>query len=233
VVDQDQSDNVQTQYLATVHGQIAQFSAANQAKLHTRVPLSNPSDNALLTRFINPALGCQSWQAPNLADHNRPVPALALDEVQAAAEQKAPLALVPLTDPMTMVTLDGKNQPSLAKTNLYRLGVDQIPAVSVDQANGTTYCRHLLQTGLPRLQRDRPLTIRAPSPNAAVANTLFTFLAQRFQASYTLLRCAQLLKRANPVTVQTDANGVVISATFKGKLPADQLTADTAQRQSD
>jgi hypothetical protein len=31
VVDQDQSDNVQTQYLATANGQTAQFSAANQA----------------------------------------------------------------------------------------------------------------------------------------------------------------------------------------------------------
>src|SRR5207249_2115593 len=95
--------------------------------------------------------------------------------------------------------------------------------------SGTTYCRHLLQTGLPRLQRDKPLTIQAPTPNASVANNLFTFLAQRFQESYNLLECPQLLNRANPVTTRTDANGVVISATFNGNLLAGQPNADTTE----
>lgn len=85
VVDQDQSDNMQTQYLATAHGQIAPFSAANQAKLHNATIIVNPSDNFLLTALINPAPGCQSWQVPDLANHNRPAPALALDELHAAA----------------------------------------------------------------------------------------------------------------------------------------------------
>ena len=70
VVDMDQSDNVQTQYLATANGQIAQLSAANQAKLQNTTVLGNPSDNALVTHFIDPAVGCHPWQAPNLVDAN-------------------------------------------------------------------------------------------------------------------------------------------------------------------
>jgi hypothetical protein len=213
VVDQDQSDNVQTQYLVTATGQTAQFTAANQAQLPSATILSNPSDNGLLTRFLDPALGCQPWQAPDLANNNAMVSALALDELQAAADQQAPIALVPLTDPMT---LDGTTQ-SLAKTNLYRIGVDQMPAADIDQASGTTYCQNLLNTGLPRLKLDRPWTSTATTPIAAVANSLFTFLAQRFQASYDMLNCPQLLNMPNPVTTQTDANGVVISATFNGQ----------------
>jgi len=61
VVDQDQSDNVQTRYLVTATGQTAQFTAANQAQLPGATTLSNPSDNGLLTRFLDPALGCQLW----------------------------------------------------------------------------------------------------------------------------------------------------------------------------
>jgi hypothetical protein len=210
VVDQDQSDNVQTQYLVTATGQTAQLTAANQAQLSGATVLSNPSDNGLLTRFIDPALGCQPWQAPDLADNNAMVSALALDELQAAADQQAPIALVPLTDPMTLV---GTTQ-SLAKTNLYRIGVDQPPAANVQQASGTTYCQNLLNTGLPRLKQDQPLTSAATTPIAAVANSLFTFLAQRFNASYTILNCAALLNIPNPVTIQTDSNGVAIAATF-------------------
>src|SRR5207237_5595690 len=119
VVDQDQSDNVQTQYLARADGQTAQLTAANQTKLPKATIISNPSDNRLLTDFIDPALGCQPWRAPDLADKGNPVPALALDEIQASADQGAPSALIPLNNPMT--TVGKNNRPSLAKTNLYRL----------------------------------------------------------------------------------------------------------------
>jgi hypothetical protein len=210
VVDQDQSDNVQTQYLATANGQIAQFSAANQQALPNATVLSNPSDNGLLTNFIDPALGCQEWMAPNLADNGAMVAALALDELQAAADQQAPVALVPLNDPMT--TVNGAS--SLQKTNLYRRGVDQTIAFSNKQADGATYCMNMLQTGAPRLVKDQALTTNAPSPDAGAANNLFTFLAQRFQASWTNLNCQALTGIANPVTTQVDGNGVVIAASF-------------------
>lgn len=210
VVDQDQSDNVQTQYLATANGQIAQFSAANQGQLQNATVIANPSDNALLTNFIDPALGCQPWTAPNLADNGAMVPAFPLDELQAAADQKAPIALLPLTDPMT---LNNGNQ-SLFKTNLYRLGADQTPAWSTQQASGTTYCLNLVKTGLPRIQLDQTLTVNGTSPAPTMANSLFTFLAMRFNQSFTNLNCGALINIANPVTLQTDGNGVVIGATF-------------------
>ncbi|HXX79021.1 MAG TPA: hypothetical protein VEI53_11035 [Ktedonobacteraceae bacterium] len=210
VVDQDQSDNVQTQYLATANGQTAQFSSVNMGQLQGATTLGNPSDNRLLTNFIDPALGCKPWQAPDLANNNTPEPALPLDELQAAASQQAPIALVPLTDPMTL----NNNNQSLFKTNLYRRGVDQPPAANTQDASGTTYCQNLVQTGIPRLQLDQQFTANTGSPDAGAANNLFTFLAQRFQASYDILNCQQLLNMPNPVTTQTDGSGVVISATF-------------------
>ncbi|BCL84300.1 hypothetical protein ccbrp13_67650 [Ktedonobacteria bacterium brp13] len=210
LIDQDQSDNVQTQYLANGQGQIAQFSAANQQQFANATAISNPSDNALLTHFVDPVLGCTPWQAPDLANNGAMVSALPLDEIQAAADQKAPIALVPLTDPMV---LHNANQ-SLRKTNLYRLGVDQTQASSTNQASGTTYCQNFATTGLARLKLDQTLMQNAASPMPAAANSLFTFLAQRFNASYTNLNCQKLLHQPNPVTVQTDGNGVAIGATF-------------------
>ncbi len=209
LIDQDQSDNVQTQYISNGNGQTAQFSAANQAAIANGTVIANPSDNALLTNFVDPALGCTGWTAPNLADNNTPVPALPLDELMAAADQQAPVALVPLTDPMTL----NNNNPSLTKTNLYRVGADQKPARNQAGASGTTYCQNFLQTGIPRLTLDQPLTIAATSPAPAEANSLFTFLAMRDMQSYTNLNCQNLLNVANPVTTTVDGNGVVIGAT--------------------
>lgn len=209
LVDQDQSDNVQTTYLVNANGQTAQFSAANQAQMANATVLGNPSDNALLTNFVDPALGCTPWMAPDLANNNTMVPALPLDEIQAAADQKAPIALVPVNDPMTL----DNNRANLLKTNLYRMGVDQPWAFSQAQASGTTYCKNLVQTGLPRLQLDQTLTTNAPSPDAGAANSLYTFLMMRWQQSYGNLGCQNLLNQPNPVTLQTDANGVVIGAT--------------------
>lgn len=224
IVDQDQSDNVQTEYLVLANGRTAQFSAANQKALANATILANPSDNRLLTNFVDPALGCNEWLAPDLADNGNPVPTLALDELQASIDQQAPIALVPLNDPMT--TVGANSTPSLEKTNLYRLGVDQIPAASEQEADGTTYCINMLQTGMPRLVLDKPLTIGAPSPDTGAANNLFTFLAQRFQASWTNLTCQQLTGIANPVTTQTNAAGVVISATYNMKAISDDPPPD-------
>jgi len=210
IVDQDPSDNVQTQYLVNANGQTAQLTAANQAQLVNATTLGNPSDNALVTRILDPVLGCAPWTAPNLADNNAPVAALPLDELMAAADQQAPLALIPINDPMT---LNNRN-PNLFKTNLYRRGVNQPLAANQNQASGATYCQNMIQGGIARLQKDQALFTNTASPMADVANSLFTFLANRLQQSFINLGCQQLLNIANPVTLQTDGNGVVISATF-------------------
>ncbi|HJT59357.1 MAG TPA: hypothetical protein VJ761_22810 [Ktedonobacteraceae bacterium] len=214
VVDQDQSDNVQTQYLATPDGRTAQFSAANQGNLQNATLISNPSDNALLTTFLNPALGCQDWQAPDLANNGSMVSSLALDELQAAAHQANPIALIPSRDPMVL----NNNNRDLSKINAYRVGVDQQPAQTLGDASTITYCQNLRSIGAQRMQRDTQLTQAAASPDAGAANSLFTFLAQRFVTSYGAdgLNCAQLLKQPDPVTVTTDSNGVAIAATING-----------------
>lgn len=210
LIDQDQSDNVTTKYLLNANGQTAQFSAANQALFPNATILNNPSDNGLLDGFVDPSLNCQAWTAPDLVNNNTPAPALPFNEIQAAMFQQTPIALVPLTDPMTL----NNANPDLAKTNAYRAGVDQPAAMTMADANGTTYCANFLNTGIRRIQTDQAFTANFASPAPAAANSLFTLLANRAMQSYTNLNCQALLNVANPITVQTDGNGVVIGATF-------------------
>jgi hypothetical protein len=220
VVDMDQSDNVQTQYLVTANGQTAQRSAANQAQLQNTTVLGNPSDNALVSRVLDAALGCHPWQVPNLADNNTPASALPLDELQAAAFQQAPIGEIPAGDEMVLLN----NNPSLAKVNAYRLGVDQTPASTLNanagnplrSANNTVYCQNIINTGIPILQQETGLTQNAASPMPAVANSLFTFLAQRLNATLGAggLNCVGLLNIQNPATLTMDGNGLVTDATL-------------------
>jgi nitrate reductase NapE component len=214
VVDQDQSDNVTTTYLVTQNGQIAQNTAANTAALAGTHVQVNASDNRLLDVALDGALGCTPWMAPDLADNGKLVPALPLNELQAAMSQQAPVALIPTGDPMVLV--NGK--PNLVKTNLYRIGVDQ-PAIGNRQgANGNTalYCQNMLQIAPPRIKLDMPLTINRAPPDAGVGNSLFTFLAARFNLAFgpNGLNCPNLINQQSPIVTQTDGNGVAINATI-------------------
>jgi hypothetical protein len=207
IVDQDQSDNVITTYLVLGNGQVAQNNAANTATLAAANPIVNGSDNLLLNDFVDPALGCAPFTAPDLTNGGQPVPSLALDELMAAADQKAPIALVPANDPMTLLD----NNASRTKTNLYRAGVDQ-PAAT--RATAMAYCRNLVTVGQRRTQLDKNLTMNGTSPSPAMATNLFTFLASRLSQSFTNLGCMNLLNMNNPVTVTVDGNGVATAATF-------------------
>jgi hypothetical protein len=212
IVDQDQSDNVTTMYLVTASGQVAQDTKANAAALGGQVQ-KNGSDERLLT-LVDSALGCTPWTAPDLADPGQMVPALPLNELQAAAHQAAPVALVPNRDPMVLVN----NHINLDKTNAYRVGVDQALAQNMRAADTRPYCANLLAIGPPRLMLDARFTKASPSPDLGVANTLFTFLAQRFVFSYEAngLNCTKLLGQPDPISVKTDGNGVAIDATING-----------------
>jgi hypothetical protein len=212
IVDMDQSDNVTTEYLVNANGQTAQLTAANAGQMQGATVLKNGSDNRLLSVAVDGALGCTPFMAPDLADNGAMTPAQPLDELQAAAHQANPVALVPLGDDMTVIN----GNPSLGKTNAYRAGVDQPPAATPADASTKTYCQNLLNIAPQRLQLDSQFTQAAPSIDPAMANNLFTFLAQRFVATYgpNGLNCVGLLKTPDPVSVQTDANGVAISATI-------------------
>jgi len=221
LVDMDQSDNVTTTYLFLDDGRTAQNTAANRNALRgkgAKVQV-NGSDNLLLDAFEFPALGCTPFTAPDLADPGRTATSLALNELQAAAHQAAPVALVPTNDPMTLV--DGK--PSVAKTNLYRTGVNMPP---VDRATDTpkAYCQNLATIGPARVQLDKDLTRVRKSPDPEAADSLFTFLASRMSGSYDELKCANLLQRRNPVKVITNKDGVAVDARFTVIQPAPSPT---------
>src|ERR1700686_2503459 len=138
---------------------------------------------------------------------------LATDELQPAADQQPPIALVPSGDEMVLVN----NQPSLAKVNAYRIGVDQMPAAATNDASTTTYCNNLINIALPRLQLDMKVFQNAASPDGgAMTNSLFTFLANRLNATLSAngLNCVGLLNIENPVKLITDDNGIVTGATL-------------------
>jgi hypothetical protein len=248
VVDQDGSDNVVTHYLADAHGRIAQNNAASRAAMKraarlanrgdrrhrhngsTRsrtaaapTDLANGSDNLLLTQFMDPALGCKPFTAPDQSGDGRATSALALDELSAAARQKAPVALVPRNDPMTLV--DGHG--SVAKTNAYRAGVD-MPAIGAGaEGDGAAFCSTLFRdpAGVQRVFRDKALFEKVPSPDPAMAPNLFGFLAARANQTFTNLGCDQLLGAADPVSLTTDAQGQVTDAVLT---PLGQTPPSTA-----
>jgi hypothetical protein len=212
-VDQDQSDNVTTIYLFTTSGQVAQNTAANVKALGGAVARGNPSDNRLLDVFIDGALGCSPWTVPDLADPGAMVPALPLNELQAAEFQAPPIARVPLGDPFTFKPpITGV--PNLHQVNRYRRGVDQQHADDNDDASTTTYCQNLRNLHPAKLKLDATFLKAFRSVDPAVANNLFTFMAQRYVASYQILGCQALLNQPVNVTLTT-TNGVVTDATIE------------------
>jgi hypothetical protein len=177
VVDQDQSDNLTTMY-RIVHGRMAQNTPATQGG----TPLTNGSDEGLLAAHIDPALGCRPFTAPDQTNGGAPTPALALNELSAAAHQGTRMALVPVSDPMTQVG----GEPSVAKTNLYRAGVDQPPLPAGQSARA--YCADLLRVAPVRLERDAAFLRPAAAPAAGSAN-LLRFLVTRLKTAAGILGC--------------------------------------------
>ena len=213
LIDQDQSDNVTSTYLLNGNGQTAQDTAANEAQVAGATKINNGSDNLLLNAFVDPAVGCTPVQAPDVtsgAAGTAMTTSQTLDELQAAAVQQAPIALVPENDPMVL----NNNNMDANKTNLYRQGVDQ-PPVSAGQADDTpaNYCANMLNVQSTFINDQRANLLNGASPVAATGNNLFTFMAARLSASFTNLNC-QNFGLQNPVNLTLDGNGVAINATI-------------------
>ena len=210
MIDQDQSDNVTTQYLVNASGQTAQDNAANTAALTGANVINNGSDNALLNAFLDPTLGCTPFTAPDLTNAGTPGTSQALDELFAAKDRAAPIALVPENDPMTLVNGAFSQQ----KTNRYRTSVDQ-PAVIRAQTADTPagYCQNMVNVQSLFLQNNQALLATGTSPVPGVGTNLFTFLANRLNMSFTNLNCQNFGLR-NPVTVTLDGNGAATAATI-------------------
>jgi hypothetical protein len=215
LIDQDQSDNVTTEYLTDANGRTAQDTAANRQSMNSPAVLFNGSDNGLLDFFVAPTLGCSPWTVPNLADGGAPATALPLDELQASrypGGRGNPSALVPLNDPMT---LDGNGQFSTDKTNTYRALVDMPPLPAGESPRA--YCADMERIQGSRLQQDVNLLTGNPGPAPAAADNLFTFLAMRLQQSFANLNCGSFGLQ-NEVSTTVDANGVVVASCFTNQV---------------
>lgn len=219
IVDQDQSDNVDTLYLATSNGATAQKTQANMALLKGASTLLNPGDNSLFSYFVSPAIGCRPWMMPSLDDPGRMVPSQAVNELQAHLLQKTPVARVPGGDPM----VEFAGRPDLSKDNLYRAGMDQ-PAATNQTYQTAPYCREMLRA-LPKMALDEKFESTVASLAPSAATNTFTFLAQRWVASWQLLNCQTLINIAAPITLETDANTGVVTA---AKIDMKTLDSDIA-----
>jgi hypothetical protein len=211
MIDQDQSDNVTSKYLLNATGQTAQFNTANVAALAGAQTLVNGSDNALISFFLDPTLGCTPYMAPDLSQGGTLSTSQALDELSALKNQLAPIALVPENDEMTLVN----GAFSATKTNLYRAQIGQDPISAANDAADSpqNYCQNLVNIQSVFLNNNQALLATGGTPVAAVGNNLLTFLANRANMSFTNLACGTF-GLTNPFTVTLDGNGVAIAATF-------------------
>jgi hypothetical protein len=63
------------------------------------------------------------------------------------------------------------------------------------------------------------------NPIPSVANSLFTFMAQRFVASYQLLNCETLIGKDDPITVVTDpTTGIATNASLNQMLYSTEVS---------
>jgi hypothetical protein len=211
LIDQDQSDNVVSQYLINANGQTAQATAATKAANPNDTLLTNGSDDALLAEFVLPANGCTPFTATDTTNPNGTSGSQALNELSARVNQQGTIAVVPPNDEMTLVG----GQMSIAKTNVYRSLVDQ-PQL----ANGTnpatvaaSYCQNLVNIAPARNNLDLTKDTNFGTPVAAVGNNLATFLGNRLSMSFVNLGCANYGLK-NPVTVTLDGNQVATAVTY-------------------
>jgi hypothetical protein len=212
LIDQDQSDNAVASYLFNPNtGQTAQATAANQANLPGDTHVNNGSDNGLLDKFVDPALGCTPFTAPNSTNPAGQSSSQALNELSARANQKGMIALLPVNNPQLLVG----GQFSLGKTNMYRAETDMalLPRNTNLDRNAGQYCQDMINMATPRLKLDAPMETGTASPVPDLGNNLATFLAARLSGSFDNLNCKNY-GLTNPVTLTTDGNGVATAATF-------------------
>jgi hypothetical protein len=211
LIDQDQSDNVISQYLLDGNGQTAQNTVANKNAMGGAMVIANGSDDGLLAHFVDPALGCKPFAAPDATSPNGTDSSQALNALSALVDQRSTRALLPVNDPQLLVA----GQMSIGKTNTFRMLTDEPPLsrfTDKDQ-NAATYCQNMVNLQPSRLQRDAAAEAGFTSPVPATGNDLATFMGARLSGSFDNLNC-QNYGLNNPVTVTTDGNGVATAVTY-------------------
>lgn len=211
LIDQDQSDNVISEYLLDGNGQTAQNTPANKSAMGGAMVITNGSDDALLGHFIDPALGCTPFTAPDATSPDGADSSQALNTLSALMGQRSNRALLPVNDPQLLVA----DQFSIGKTNTYRMMNDQplLSRFTNKNQNAAQYCQDLVNIQPARLQLDAAKEVGFTSPVPAAGNNLATFMGARLAASFTNLSC-QNFGLTNPATVTTDGNGVATAVTY-------------------
>jgi hypothetical protein len=218
IVDACPNDNVVTAYLVNpTTGATAQDTAANRANLMAQgfVLINNASDEGLVADIIDPALGCKPFTIQSLDNSGTFTGTLASGELSAAAGQAAPISLIPLNDPDTLITVNGANTggTSVTKTNTYRLGVNQNVINNADSGALIPYCTNLQNVQPPFLLTNQAKFSGITSPAANIGSNLFTFMCSRFLTSLTQLGCPAPAG-GQTVTITTDGNGVATACTI-------------------
>ena len=218
LIDQDQSDNIYSQYLLDGNGRTAQATARNKARMGNATLLTNGSDNALLGYFVDPTNGCKTFTTNDPTSVSGSQSSQALDELSAKVNQKGHIALIPTNDPMTLV---GGNA-SIDKTNMYRSLVDQpLLAAGTDPAQvAASYCMNMVNIAPAHDQLDASADAGTGSPVPTVGNSLATFLGNRLSMSFTNLGC-DAFGLTDPVNVTAADDG-----------PATAVSYNTAQQQA-
>ncbi|KAJ5820466.1 hypothetical protein N7474_006057 [Penicillium riverlandense] len=213
IVDACPSDNVPTQYLLLPDGATVQDTAANRAKFPNAIVINNASDEALLANMIDPAIGCTPFLGPSLDNPGDKVPALALQELQASEHQQAPIALVPLNDPDCLLTASGAVSP--AKTNAYRLGINQPLLTDQGPDSGALdfYCNGMMSIAPGFLLFNEEVFAKQKSPAPSLGNNLFTFMCARYLMSLMQLGCSPNVQQ--PVQIATNGIGVATACTIQ------------------
>jgi hypothetical protein len=211
LIDQDQSDNVISEYLMNDNGQTAQDTVANKNAMGGATVLANGSDDGLLAHFVDPAVGCAPFTAPDATSPNGRDSSQALNALSALVRQGGARALLPVNDPQLLV--DG--QLSIGKTNTYRTLTDE-PLLSRDtnkNQNAAAYCQNMVNIQPAKLQLDAGRELGFTSPVPATGDNLATFMGARLSASFSNMNC-QNFGLTDPVTVTTDGNGVATAVTY-------------------
>src|SRR6185437_7357264 len=187
LIDQDQSDNVISEYLMNANGQTAQNNPANKAAMGGASTISNGSDDALLGHFVDAALGCTPFTAPDSTSPNATDSSQALNSLSARQDQRTTPALLPVNDPQLMVA----GQFSIGKTNTFRMMNDQplLAANTNKDQNAATYCQNMVNIQPAKLQLDSAKETGFASPVPATGNNLATFMGARLAGSFDNLGC--------------------------------------------
>jgi hypothetical protein len=213
VAGQDSGDNVTAEYLLNpLTGQTAQDTTSNAGNMAGPTLLHSLSYSPMLDRYLDPLLGCNPFQAPDLANNDQPTTSQALDEILSGAYQPKTAALVPESAAMVR---SGDDEFDAAKTDMYREELGQAPVSN--QSDKTSdpemYCQNLVDIQTPFLAANQKLLATGQSPATAVGDNLLTFMADELNLSFTDLGCQQF-RLTNPVTLERNGTGTAVAATF-------------------